>query len=597
MVLRKRFFSVKIWPLVFLAFAFVLAIFSLFYADWYQKSVTGFVITYCGPDPDDCPQGTSGGGTSSAITSEPPSQVLVASSESSSYVTLATNYIVGLAEENLIVKDYSKVSVSSSGTFGQESSFDTPTAVSTEPNFVNPCDSNPNSVACFNQLNTIKSFIQSTLTVALQEYNEVLAYEDRFSSIKISADAEAIRANTILIEDILANLNLQLVKTSEQISERQQRIAQNIVDNENYVEDSTDKLESYVSKYESVTPKSDLPTESVGGEVVVSDCVSSVDAILLGSVDTGNVGFDTKDGGICEIKVPEAKPVPGSGASTTTIVNPGGPPESINPPAVSSSGGGNSFAFYVLHDKDGAPGAPREAFAAALSPAGNFVLAFLSASSNYELEKKIRDFVQKVTLGLHEGILTGATVSAGISEEPLRKNVPWLLWLALIAVAVPFIFFSSYLLPTHERLILDGRRAIARRDFARAADLYKEIASRYIELRDENGEDMRQEILEYFILLRSALRAMNVKFDINVGANKFPNIIFIGNSFNKVYTDAQRVEKLLHDSLHDLRIDRKSAALRAPAISEMYSRLGRRDKEKLAPLYERFIYGFRDVRK
>ena len=616
----------RMWSLVFLTVAFVLAIFSLFYADWYRENVTGFVVdltsceeicslysTYeacfdsnygdncsecfdsatgaCMYSPPSPPvnvgEGTQSGGQTTVV----PTYVFAESYKDAYTVKSATDYVLDIAREYVNVKDYSHfTSSTTSDMVSSGSSFVQPV--------VNFCGKTPRSKNCLYQLTAINNFITSAIDVSIKNYRSVLAYEGTFSSFQISGYADSIRENTVLMEDVLNNLKLQLVETTELIREREERIIEKSVEKSEDIQESKKNLEGYVSKYEDRVPVLSKPVKP-GVVAVEQDCVSSVEAILLGDVDTGTLGVNKAQGNLCQISVPKPKLVPGGGGFSTTIVSQGGPPAAINlpPQASPSSGGGNSMAFYVQNLGEGAAyGAPREAFAAALSPEGSFIIGFFSASSNFQLEREIDSFIRRVTLGLYGDFLTGGTISAGIYDELLKREVPWVLWAALIAIGLPFLFFGKYLLPTHSLLISDGRRAVATGDFAKAVGLYKEIVSRYRELRNENGEDIRQDVLEYFIILRSALRARNVKFDINVGVNKFPNIFLKSKDLNKFYTDAQRVEKILHDSLHDLRSGRKRVASLAPMIAEMYSRLDSRDKERLAPLYERFVYSLRNSR-
>jgi len=56
------------------------------------------------------------------------------------------------------------------------------------------------------------------------------------------------------------------------------------------------------------------------------------------------------------------------------------------------------------------------------------------------------------------------------------------------------------------------------------------------------------------------------------------------------------VEKMLQDSLRDLEKFPGQMIQRAHLIAKMYSQLNRSDREKLASLYERFVYGLRNAK-
>jgi len=599
MVYRGGLFSGRILSLLFLSFAFVLAIFSLFYADWYQKNVTGLVAESVGGGNKYLPPPTL---ASTPANGRESYNSLQRALTEASYIALQTS----LTAQNVLfeVSLYaSTVSESQQPPIGAETEPIIPEGITVPP--ITPslnsnlCALNPNSVQCIASLTQVIDLVNTAIVVVSKNYDNILQIENKYSFNKqIRAYAEYVGSNLYALEKISDELKQQFTHTVEQIQARRQRIAEITIDYEQTITENKLDIENYFDKYGTkipVAPKSN-PDVSVG---VLPICSVPTDIMNFGEaddVDFGDSGVNL-DGDLCNLDVPKPKPLPSSvftlPSSSVTNIPPVTAP-AMPPPFSSPVGGNGVFSFYFQPQETGEGGFSIEAMSVALSPGGQFVLGFFSSQSLYGLKKEIADFVEKVTSGVFglggQNLETGP-VYAEISNEQLGTPIPWVLWIALLANLVIFLFFGSYLLPEHSRLILDGRRAIAKKDFSKAVEIYRELTTRYRELRDEHGEDIRQDILSYFVVLRAGLRAVNFRFELNNGSNKFPLITILKlSSLKRIATDAQRVEQLLRDALHD----KKRASGLAPIIASLYSRLERKDKEKLAPLYERFVYGLRD---
>ncbi len=598
MALRKVIFEGDGWSFVFLVFAFVLAVFSLFYADWYHKNVTGFVTDEGDGAPPPPPPPKGGGaedigssGSNGGSGGGDNSLSIAASATSISHANtvndLTTDVLVNLP--SYVVPSGATSSVSSvQSTPSTPSVSSEPSTIGTPTTVPHPTSCSGSILACQTELTVTQVAVSSAIKTVTDLYQSVLADGKKFPSNQdIKKSITQIGSNLALLFNIDNLISQQLSYTANQITARNIRVAQGIVEHEGVIQENKDFVEEYLVKYEAYTAPA--PTQDPFTEITISECDIPADLLAFDIVnDIGNFGVGNGD--VCEQNIPKPKPMinlPASGQSQhfPTINVPG----VISLPVTSS--GVEPFQGVVF-SLEPLPGETHvEAFAVALSPTGQFIVGFFSSPSVGNLADEITDFVQKVVLGLHDEVLETKTASAEVLATDLGRNTPWTLWIVLVVAVIPFIFFGNYLLPTHERLILEGKRAIFKGDFGKAIAQYKELIVRYHDLCEYKGSDVRQEILEYFILLRASLTARNVKFSTAVGESKFSNIVLVKNSL----TEFQRVELVLHDALHDLKSDRKKAVLRAPAIAGMYSRLERREKEKLAPLYERFVYSIRKV--
>ena len=585
-------FSTRMLSLLFLAFAFVLAIFSLFYADWYQKNVTGY-SNRCNPGEPGCPSDSGSGsdsGSSGGGSSEPSNQVI---QQSNSAVSEAET-ILGATSEILeyinIPPPLGETPVASSGG-GTSSTTGTIPVISPVLTPPSSCSSNRRSSSCLSELNAIQAQISNAVITVSGFYGQAVINEkEYYGNRQLAGNRRLIGESLIALRRAAYLVDQQVVYTNTQITERNERIAKIVVEQRDLIDDNLVFVDDYIDRY-----GSNIPPATFGS--VISECSTNTELILLNRINIGKSGFNQN--GLCTQEILRAKPFISGGGSGAAppIVPPGIIVFNQGPGSPShSSGNFNGLAFYFEPQLE--ENGTVEGFVAALSPAGNFILGFLSSSSFSGLGQKISDFVERVTLGLHDDNLVGVAASAGAYDASLgRREIPWFLWAALVFVVVPFLVFGKYLAPAHQRLIFDGRRAIFKNDFLKASVIYEEMVRRHKELNKEDCDDVRQEILEYFIVLRSALRAANIKFEISLGANKFPSIFFEYGKFAKSYTNFQRVEKLLHDSLSDLKNNKRRAVLRAPTIANLYSQLENQDKERLASLYEHFIYSLRDVKR
>lgn len=627
---RGFFFSGRMVSLISLAFAFVIAIFALFYADWYSShNITGFASEnlncedLCDQYPDyrscalrelrtDCQQCfdiNTGLCNIRAIrtppsepnVAQPTQEVIIDSYENVQYVSYSTDYALDLAKDYLVVKDYSHAVASGIDEDSEPSQSSGSSNAPVEPSiFVNPCLTESTSLTCRSQLTKIKSFLTNSINDALVKYDSALSYEKEYSSnSQLGNDRQVIEDNIVIMQDILMNVDIQLTKTTEQIQDRQDRIAEDILLDEKYIEDSKKNLDEYIDKYEDKIPESPdvsviVDAPSTGGGSLSEDCTTPIDSVILDDVITGEVGVSKKTGKACNLDLPYVKPVPGNGVSST-IISSGGPPVAINP-GPQMSGGGNSIAFYLRNDDILTPGETRESFVAALSPSGNFILGFFSAENNYDLEKKMDAFVQRVVLGIGGQSLEGTSSQSEFYDSSTRKTIPWVLWIFLFALLIQYLFFGYYTLPAHERLIYFGKKSLVKKDFINSVRYYNELLNSFDTLSHDLKNEARQEILAYFILIKSALKDYGIKFDIDFSKSRLPYFAFHDGSIKGIsFSDHLRVEKLLHDSLRDMHKYPKQIAKRAPLIAKMYSGLDDKSREKLAPLYERFIYQLRDI--
>ncbi len=590
MVLRKVIFERDGWSFVFLFFAFTLTVFSLFYADWYHRNVTGFVTENDEVPPPPIDKSTedmaSGGGSSggSGGSSAEPSLVISAVITSE----IAVTNVKDLTDKVLV--NLPQYIVSFGGNGAGMSTEEIPSISGNGP--ITTTTSSPTNLCSGGLLNCQTELIGANIMVSNAIKNVTDLYEKVLMSSKKfprNKEIEKNRAQIVKNLELLFNLNKlilrQLNHTVAQITARNVRVAQNMVAHEEAVQENKELVEKYIDKYSAYIPPAPS-VDPITSEITITECDIPADLLAFDIVeDIDNLGL--VNGDVCEQSIPKPKPfinLPTSGP----ISSPQMPtiPGIVLGVGVSNTGYLQTIVFSfepVLGEVN------HEAFAAALNPTGQFILGFFSSPSVGNLADEINTFVQKVVLGLHDEVLETKTASAEILAADFGRNTPWMLWIVLAVVTVPFIFFGNYLLPTHERLIFEGRRAIFKGDFGKAVAQYNELTMRYDDLCEDNGEDVRQEVLNYFILLKGSLNMRNVKFSTTTGENKFSNIVLARNSL----TDFQRVENVLYDALHDLKKDRKKSILRAPAIAEMYSQLEQREKEKLAPLYEKFVYGMR----
>ncbi len=595
---RGGFVGDKMISLLFLAFALLLTISSLFYADWYQKNVTGFTAYECNPDEgEECYVPPTEDSSSSSGSSSPSAQELDDASKAGDTSASLTKEVLDMVSK--YVPESSITSLTDSGTTASStgSGTDAPTtgsgttASSTgSGTTTNTCASFISSVECRNTLQDTQMFILSSISETFAKYIEVIKLDKKYPyNFQIEKNKKVIEDSLTVMQSTLNVVDLYLSKTTVQIQDRQWDIAQSTIDYANSVANNVVYLDDYINKYGSKTPA--LPAGSVLGE---TDCLLAVDLVLFRDrVDFGDIGVND-NGEKCYMDI--SKPVLAPAVSQSSSLTGSGLISSVNSFSHSSGGGGASFFIENQGQVEGGTGQV-EAFTAAFSPNGNIFLGFFSASNTFDLNKKINDFVGRVVSGLGGESLSGRSASAGVSSEISERSVPWFLWAALVSLIIPFLFFNKFMLPFHERLAREGRIALQRGDFASAVGKYKQMVDRYRVSLEEHDDNVKQEILSYFILLKAGLRAANIYYDIDVSKDKLPYIVFShGNNPEFVVSDYQRVEKMLQDSLRDLEKFPGQMIQRAHLIAKMYSQLNRSDREKLASLYERFVYGLRNAK-
>jgi hypothetical protein len=143
---------------------------------------------------------------------------------------------------------------------------------------------------------------------------------------------------------------------------------------------------------------------------------------------------------------------------------------------------------------------------------------------------------------------------------------------------------QSYFSPSRF-LVRKGIRALKRQDFPTAVSAYREMTGAF---SFEPGSFETQTVLGYVALLRVAVRNERAPIVISFSSNQFPSVAL---RVGKESTHVHRVEQMIHDTLTALENgERDEAKARMEVIIQAYTSLPAQEKERLAPLYESFVY-------
>ncbi|MEK6894279.1 MAG: hypothetical protein AABX10_02350 [Nanoarchaeota archaeon] len=325
----------------------------------------------------------------------------------------------------------------------------------------------------------------------------------------------------------------------------------------------------------SVSPCQD---NAVCESLIQTSCVypSMVAALGLDLVDFGGFGYNPFTGEICYMGQPGVYIRP---AELDPDIHPTG----------QSGNGVNPNSIISIHFQNPSSENSRNYVAAiAFSLNGHLTLGFVSDPTFSGMDEKLREFILNLLYG--EGVgsyITGMSLQQAEEIVNQSVSVPWVLWIILFVMVISFVLFGNILSPYNERLISSGKKALNRKDYALAVHNYNTLAISY-----SDDSNVKQDALEYLKQIRE--RVGKGKIDLEFYGKNLPKIK--AGNFTGIFTNSQRVQKMIEHALSDIKKSPKLAKSRLHIISEEYKRLSPKDKEHLASQYESLVYRLRNIK-
>jgi len=555
--------------LLFVAFAVALAVFSIFYADWYSAKITGFASPPPIPPAPEVPSPSSSSG--------PPQYVVNQVADDAGSVSQSADYASNI--ETIITGDGTGIG----------------------------------EVVSEEDLIRYKEKIDGVLSDSISIYDGSSKIVSKYRSKELDEYSISIVQDIDAIRKVLDNIDAILTNQVAERHELQREEAIRVLAVQMEVVTSVERLENYVSE---ITPS------DVEGEVVLEKCEYPTElASFDDAVNFGESGIDA-NGEICN--VPEIEVYRPISISTSGGQEPNTP---VTPrPSTGSSGGSTRSrlitAFHIGRG-EGSESA-NEAVVISRDKDNNLKINFINSPSFHGLEKEISDFIDKLLFGIEDinvAELLGMSVQEADSIIESNKSVPWVLWIVLFTMIVLFLLFGKFLTLDYKKMISSGKNALDRKNYSKAIKIYNDLVGLYsLEDIDNSGiyniispefsnktisnksrvnheivynRIIRQDILDYLILLKKKIGEDKISLSLPEGSG-LPKIDSI-SSIHSLTNDSSRVEKMIIDSLRDITDLPKVAVVRMPVIVEAYKNLDSKSREKLAPLYESLIYKMRDL--
>ena len=183
--------------------------------------------------------------------------------------------------------------------------------------------------------------------------------------------------------------------------------------------------------------------------------------------------------------------------------------------------------------------------------------------------------------------LSGMSVQDAELIVKEHKFFPWALWIIFSVMVVSFVLFGRLLIPNHITKISKGKIALDKGNYPVALEIYNKL------IRDYSPDGpARQDILDYFVLLKRKINNSELKFDQFTDSKNILKPVNFESPFNEL----ERVKQMIYHALDEIKSSPKVAFARMPIIAEATKNLDSKDRRKIAPLYESLVYQLRDLR-
>ncbi len=631
---KKVDFSRSHFSIYYFTFVLILVLFSAFYFFESKPSTTGFatfdesqcnsqICPYYSPDsagynrcildfgpayqplcqycllvyrctnyPPDKPGGGSSGGQSSTSSNEPkPTNLEIETSKSSVLQSTSASEYAGD-----IVKNY----LPSSGGSVAENSFVSPV-----------CSDSSNAIECTKELlvladkkvNTAENLIKLNLgesNALLQKYpgdsqiikdnlaisKELVVVQEKYSQIK-------------LYDSLVTNIIIQNAKDSANKEIMNEKQKQQVLDYYNNLLPKIPKISENIQPKDYLVSKPiQLPKNKAEG------CKSPVQDMIYNSVKSGFYGLDY-NGKACVKTAPPVKPYlppknKGNGGNSGVGNGNNNPSSTLTgSPGNSGShgnGGNNALGVFLIDDHEHLGSINNhEAFLISRDSNNLIKIGFLLAPSRIDLEKKIADFTRELFFGestsSSEGIL-GTSSASKESFKEYSRPVPWIIWVILLFVTVPFLILGKIISIDEKYLVSQGKNYLIKNDFTSAVKNYNKIIDNYdsFDIDDES-----------FLILLSNYKNVLVKFleeksiPYYIQSSEVPKIYLTDKtSYYTHLSNEARVAKIIEDTKKEIKNNKRLAVNRLPIIADLYSKLDFSAKKRLAEKYEDLVYSLRD---
>ena len=526
---------------LFLTFAIVLTVFSIFYADWRYAKITGFQeLEAVQPSGEvNCVVG----GTCT-YSSNPPAAVVEQISKDAEIVSQSADYASGI--KDIIEK--------------------TPL---TEEDLLRYKENLEDSLKSSDLI-----YVNSSKAIS------------QYSSSELDKSHIAIIQSIDKIKDVLEEIDLIILDKVVVRQEKQHEQALWVLGRENVVAGSLKKLEEQV--FGVIPSDSKISVQIIPPNLKTDNCQypSYFSSFNDSLVDFGTNGIDLSSGRICDIKptgiYPSVRmPLPIDEAPELDVTLPDVTPIIPKSPVVTA-----------LHFGDRGKSKSEGYHAAALFKDNNGLLniRFFNSPNYYDVEQKISEFMNNLLFkgkdvdGLY---LSGMSVQDAELIVKEHKFFPWALWIIFSVMVVSFVLFGRLLIPNHITKISKGKIALDKGNYPVALEIYNKL------IRDYSPDGpARQDILDYFVLLKRKINNSELKFDQFTDSKSILKPV----NFESPSNELERVKQMIYHALDEIKSSPKVAFARMPIIAEATKNLDSKDRRKIAPLYESLVYQLRDLR-
>lgn len=404
------------------------------------------------------------------------------------------------------------------------------------------------------------------------------------SSEELTAHYKTIVQSIDVISEVAEAVNAALSGRIEERQDEQIELAKWELARIESVEESVEELETYS---ENIIPlaSDEKPEPVVASPVreISADCEYPVSLAAFDNdlVDFGDKGIDSKKGNVCEIENQIVYDVAASSPNLKPFVV---SEVDIVPNATSLV---QNQVIVALHFERKGDSKNDENVGVVFYRGANSLptIKLFTSPNYYDVERKISEFIHGLFFR-NSGAdnYESLTLEQASSIINNARPLPWILWSALFAMIVLYLFFGKFLSPPHKNVINSGKIALARGDYSAAAQTYNDLIKHY------STNFANTDIAEYYDLLQTKIGNENFSKK-SEGLLQIPGL----SPAFRYFEHSKRVEKMIQDALYEVRCSPKVACARMPIIASAYKSLDIKERERLAPLYENLVYQLKDL--
>lgn len=175
---------------------------------------------------------------------------------------------------------------------------------------------------------------------------------------------------------------------------------------------------------------------------------------------------------------------------------------------------------------------------------------------------------------------------------------PFFFWVLLLFNVFTLFYLNMAGSYSISKMIDKGQRFLKNKDFRKAIEQYNAVLKYYPSLREDTKDSIKESALNYYSALKKELVNAGIAVYKPLYPAELPELIYNDKKIGlmNIGHDSHRVEKLISDSLDDLKNGKKDEALlRKEIIDKMYFGLGSSEKKIIEKIYEDYLekLGFR----